>query len=590
MFGQAYEQCQTRQHRKAAGVFYTPDAIVEYMLQKTVAQADLLQNPFPRILDPACGCGYFLIECYHLLYGMFEKALPGLREKFAQQSYLLEQAGSLEQVAGREYWQRGNLPAHILTHCLFGADIDANAVELAKRELIRQSGAAHLGHLNLLALDSLSQETAAVPWLSGLWPEAYDYVIGNPPYISYGLRGVGKIAKERYALLIRQYPNSAEYKISLYALFYELGMRLLKADGQLSYITPDSFLTGKYFGKLRHYLASQFSINSITLLGFNAFPEAAIGRGVVTVITKTSPDNNRLAALLAGNEKDLSSGAAAPYVYQQKYFKSRFPVFLNRAEQDLYDTMQSFGEVFSAHCRVYSGCIARYGQNSIIASTPLPQHTILSPDGGPVWQDQAALPRWRPLLDKGACIGQYSIKPSGRYIYIHENPDIRKLYAKSGFDLTRYQDEKLFLRQTGGSLVAAYDQKGYFCLNNMHVISAYGSKVPLKVMLALLNSRLYNFYYRMITREENRVMAQIDIDIIKELPLIPLKNPEQVAGWVDELAAAYSEYSAAGRPMPERINRRIQDRRNLLEEYILLELGLSQPLRNKILGLKLLSD
>lgn len=585
MFGQAYEQCQPRQHRKAAGVFYTPESIVEYMLQKTVAQTDLLQNPFPRILDPSCGCGYFLTQCYHLLHGMFEKALPGLQNKFEQQSYLLEQDGNWVQVGGNEYWQRGNLAAHILSNCLFGTDIDANAVALARQELVRQSGIARAERLNLLVVDSLSQETSAVPWLSGLWPEAYDYVIGNPPYVSYGLRGVGKITQEQYALLIRQYPNSAEYKISLYALFYERGMRLLKAGGQLAYITPDSFLTGKYFGKLRHYLASRFAINSITLLGFDAFPEAKIGRGIVTVITKTPPDNNQVAVRLAGTEQELSSGLAAmPYVYEQKYFQVRFPIFFNKDEHEIYDTMQSFGEVFSAHCRVYSGCIARYGQNSIVADAPLTEYTVLSPDGGLVWQDRAALPRWRPLLAKGACIGQYCIKPSGRYIYIHENPDIRKLYAKSGFDLTRYQGEKLFLRQTGASLVAAYDQTGYFCLNNMHVISARGDKVSLKVLLALLNSRLYNFYYRMITREENRVMAQIDIDVIKELPLIPVKKPEQVAGWVDELTAAYSEYLTAGAPMPEKINKQLQERRRLLEEYLLLELGLNRSIQAKILG------
>ena len=55
----------------------------------------------------------------------------------------------------------------------------------------------------------------------------FDMVVGNPPYVSFGLRGVGKVTKGQYNYLKENYPNSAEYKISIYAIFIDRGIQLL---------------------------------------------------------------------------------------------------------------------------------------------------------------------------------------------------------------------------------------------------------------------------------------------------------------------------------------------------------------------------
>ena len=52
--------------------------------------------------------------------------------------------------------------------------------------------------------------------------DGFDFVVGNPPYVSYGLRGAQKMTKEQDDYLRKYYPNSAEYKISLYAIFMDL--------------------------------------------------------------------------------------------------------------------------------------------------------------------------------------------------------------------------------------------------------------------------------------------------------------------------------------------------------------------------------
>ena len=52
---------------------------------------------------------------------------------------------------------------------------------------------------------------------------------------------------------IKNYPNSAEYKIQIYPLFMEMGIKLLNPFGVNNFIVPDSFLIGKYFSKIRNF-------------------------------------------------------------------------------------------------------------------------------------------------------------------------------------------------------------------------------------------------------------------------------------------------------------------------------------------------
>jgi adenine-specific DNA-methyltransferase len=45
--------------RKTQGVYYTPKPIVDFIMDHTLACLDVIQNPDAKILDPACGCGFF---------------------------------------------------------------------------------------------------------------------------------------------------------------------------------------------------------------------------------------------------------------------------------------------------------------------------------------------------------------------------------------------------------------------------------------------------------------------------------------------------------------------------------------------------
>ncbi|MCC6690271.1 MAG: Eco57I restriction-modification methylase domain-containing protein, partial [Bacteroidia bacterium] len=117
--------------RKAGGVFYTPQYIVEYIIKNTVGK--LIDGKSPKeiaqlkIVDPACGSGSFLL-------GAFQYILNYHANWYIQKGYLnkkdknnpLSPTGVLTTIEKKR----------ILVNNIFGVDIDSNAVEVSKLSLL----------------------------------------------------------------------------------------------------------------------------------------------------------------------------------------------------------------------------------------------------------------------------------------------------------------------------------------------------------------------------------------------------------------------------------------------------------------------
>ena len=345
----------------------------------------------------------------------------------------------------------------------------------------------------------------------------FDIVIANPPYISFGLRGVGKAKKEWAHYVRSNYPDSAEYKLSIYAIFMNKGVILLKDRGVLSYITPDSFLLGRYFSKLRNYLVNFSHIKEVVLFEKDFWEAGVIGRPVITFIRKHSdalPANAVTTASLCSSLKHLKSRQS--YSCEQSYFRAipfnRLRLFFDQVSYDLVNKLEDGSIPLGKIVSFASGLIGKKGKEDIISSKREGKN-------------------WCPGLISGKEVRKYYTRHDGNFILF----DKRRL--KSGFKDAKYFEPKIFLRQTGDSLIAALDDTNLLCLNNLHVGNLVDRKYSLKYILALLNSHLLNIYYRLISLEFGRVMAQTDIETIE---LLPIKEPSQdqqqtIEGLVDSI-------------------------------------------------------
>ncbi|MDR3591892.1 MAG: N-6 DNA methylase [Negativicutes bacterium] len=215
------------------------------------------------VVDPACGCGNFLLAAFDLLYGMHRE----------------EGGESPEKIC-----------ASILNDNLFGLDIDAEAVEIARTVLwlrakelapglsvdalngfFRHLVAAGTKELppNACELGSLLKaggvrKAGAV--LNGLLSRRYDVVVTNPPYIDK--RDYSKTVR---SYLRQHYPAGAG---NLYAAFI---LRCLDLSGNfVGMITPQTFLFLTSYAALRQAVFGEASIRTLAHLGLGTFEDAVV--------------------------------------------------------------------------------------------------------------------------------------------------------------------------------------------------------------------------------------------------------------------------------------------------------------------------
>lgn len=486
LLGEAYERLAVS--RRAQGLFYTAPEIIDYIMSYTIELADVTQDPYIKVLDPACGCGYFLLKAYDVLRRKYEENRELLSEKYSKHD-----------------WSDSGIHRHIITHNLWGADVDSVAADLSAACLLlkRQEASINLKP-KLLVCDSLRRpQNDATSAEMDFWSAAYHYVVGNPPYLSFGLRGTKRLDADYEGYLRRAFNASAEYKLSYYVLFMQRGIEMLVPGGKLGFIVPDSFLLGRYYSKIRRYILENTAIEVITHMASSGFKNATVGMAVVCVLAKQSDPlvrDNQLVTVRQAEGKDDLRKDIAGCRYSQSYFRNlpynRFRIFSDLTVKSLIDKIDNSSMPLGKFASGHSGIRSITKQSDVIATEP----------AGETWQ--------RGLVS-GSQVQRYGLEYAGHWLNIHS----AALY-KGGWNPAIIKQRKILIRQTGYSLTACIDDQGLFHLNNLHCFVLRDQTVSLDYLLLLLNSRLMSFYYHAVASEFGRVMAQTDIDTLELLPVM----------------------------------------------------------------------
>lgn len=205
-----------------------------------------------KILDPACGTMNFAFPAFDLLSRMY-------REELAY-------AGQPGWPTRRPVDRPEDIPLAILTHNLFGVDLDYRPLVLAAVALFVHAGMPDGFKPNLAVADSLVRDTL---WAgSPLLDARYDVILLNPPYLdnrdySPSIRRVMR----------RNYPRSGR---NLYSAFLERSLAMLKPSGRLGTITPQTFMFISSLEPMRRWLTHQATIESLVHTGLNTFDDATV--------------------------------------------------------------------------------------------------------------------------------------------------------------------------------------------------------------------------------------------------------------------------------------------------------------------------
>lgn len=118
-------------------------------------------------------------------------------------------------------------------------------------------------------------------------PEKFDFVIGNPPYVS-----ITKLSVEERAHYKNHY-STARGRFDLYLLFFEQALRVLNHNGRLVFVTPEKFLYVQSADVLRRQLA-EATVEEIELIDESAFGDLVTYPTITTLNARRGNGKTRI--------------------------------------------------------------------------------------------------------------------------------------------------------------------------------------------------------------------------------------------------------------------------------------------------------
>lgn len=338
----------TSGRRKRDGVVYTPDYVARFIVDQTLGAhckeifAEILSKYAAkgakaddeaiawksakaerqawadyrdrltglRIVDPACGSGVFLIIAFDYLKAELQQVNTKLAE--------LSGTGMAGDLLDPD--------SEILTHNLFGVDVNSESVEIAKLSLwiktARRGKVLDSLDANLRVGDSLIEDSSFAYRSHGFeWKTAFpeifasggfDVVLGNPPYVRM------ELIKPMKPWLEKRYEVVSD-RADLYAYFFERGIKLLKPGGRLGFISSSTFFKTGSGAPLRDFLRSQATLETVVDFGDHQIFEGVTTYPAILTMRAGSPPPRhdlqfwKIGEMPADSFTDAFADAAKPF-------------------------------------------------------------------------------------------------------------------------------------------------------------------------------------------------------------------------------------------------------------------------------------
>ena len=515
--------------RKQDGVFYTPQYITKYIVAHTVGRLcaekkqelgiveddyfsdqrrqlqtkkrllDQLQQ-YRRwlleitILDPACGSGAFLNAALHFLM-VEHKHIDEMEKKISDFSLPFE-----------------SVENYILENNLYGVDINEESVEIAQLALWLRTAKPHrkLNSLNqnIKCGNSLISDPAIAGDKAFDWQKefpqvfekgGFDVVIGNPPYVN-----MANIQNEQERKFYQNNYSTVKNKCDLYSIFTEKAKSLLKDNGLLGFIFPNSWMGTESFSKFREFLSKEVNVYQLVELPPGVF-EDAIVTTVLCFYQNTLPQ--------ASNNVEVFSCIDKEFI--KKDFVLSYEQILNNP-----NTSFAFEKTISLEnvpCKKLSK----------IASFSLGIKT--SDDVRFVFKEPIDETCYKFI--RGRNISRWSHPYNNEWIWyqpalICEKPGGRPRVLENFL-----VDRKIVIQDIATQITATIDSEKYLCNDTLNIIYSLNDDYTFEYILCILNSKLVNVWFKKIfpagLHVKTNQLEQIPIPIIDvdaQQPFIALAN------------------------------------------------------------------
>lgn len=489
--------------RKSMGIYYTPSYIVDYIVKNTIreyTQDKSIDEIFDvKILDPACGSGSFLI-------GAFQELIDIIEER-------LKKGEKAKTLSFQNYKDRLSLSqkATILLSCIYGVDLDEKAVELAQLNLLlkileeetRETRKRILPNMkdnikNGNSLISDSSYEKAFNWnaqFPSIKEGGFDIVIGNPPYVDYS-----KITGTEYfnkTYLSSKVENKV-VKYNLFQLFIEKSILLLKNGGMFGFINPNTYLSAENALSLRELMLQEVLLKKIVDVSHLKVFKDASTYPVITIFEKGKIKNNKLGVAIVEDEKDVIPELKLNEIEQEEFKKDKNLNFMISSTSENKEFITKLDE-----CKKLRDYEETFVWGSSI--TGFATHKT---------KDKKNDKKYSPMIQTKD-IKRYCIEWKEEYIEKSIYSDkLKELFSK----------KKLVIARVTKGIQATIDESGYYVGKSSILIPK--DKNLFEILLAIINSKLINYYYRMKFETTHMAGGYIRFDI-PYLKLLPIKIPDE---------------------------------------------------------------
>lgn len=318
IFGAIYENyLKALYEEKNFGQYFTAPEVVDFMLEELGYTAEEIKKRNHQdisIVDPACGSGTFL-------YSVVRELMASGNYKDEAHSKMIEEE-VLENVFGLDiaefplYLAEMSILMKMLPMIVnkkYNNPIDKKLKLFVSEDSVAEfvddiggrgsaKGGDNAGQIKMdfgytgfmrdqedidemkRSLNTLGSGKSTIP------RKRFDYVIGNPPYISYneccklGIKVFKEMKSKEIKLnniygwnlhSVENKPKSYRPNPNLYAFFMALGFGLLKESGKFCYVIPQTLLTAGDLDVIRYKVAKDTTIEKLITFSGNLF----IGRG-----------------------------------------------------------------------------------------------------------------------------------------------------------------------------------------------------------------------------------------------------------------------------------------------------------------------
>ena len=584
--GEEFDQKKSK--RKKDGIFYTPQYITKYIVENSIKnwlddkRKELGEDDLPtlnekdyifdiakknytknyrkhiefwqqyreavrniKIIDPACGSGAFLITAFEFLLN-YNKYLD---------DKIFDLVGTSDLFSDRT--------KEILQNNIFGVDLNKESVEITKLSLWLKTADKNktLASLenNIKCGNSLIDDPEIAENLAFNWekefPEifangGFDIVVGNPPY------GVNFDDKTKKYLL--EFDNLVpDYEIYIY--FISLYRKILKNNGYLSYIFPNTFLSTLFGKKYRENLFNTITVKEIIdLSNDNTFVDASVRTIIFSF--KNILENSDIKFLKTRDKTFYSFKDYLKNEVMENIENIASLFFQNKKEKEIISKIKN-NQKLADFFEVSQGLIPydKYRGHD--------EYTIKNR----IWHSNVKKDETYKKELKGEDVKQYLLNWNN------------ELWISYGEWLAAPRERKFFVNKrilireiTKDKLFACYTEEEFY--NTPSLINVINEKdiLELKYILTIINSKLLGWYHNKTSPKANKgLFPKILVNDVRNLPLvnIPLEKQQPFIEKADKMLSLNRELQDLSQKFQRMLLRKfdLEKLSTKLQEWYLLD-------------------